>query len=217
MNESVLKLKNFFIRDKAHHSYRQPAVDPYLLAGEFAKNNTPALERAEKRLLYVLEQEKPVVFPEERIAFMRTVPVLPELYTQEEITELKKTHWLHEQGEVCNINVDYSMLLLWGFDSKREELKKLALARQAAGEGEKADYLLCQERLLAAVQDLADRYREEALRIGNETVARTLSRVPANAPESFLEALQMFRIIHYTMWCGHNYHKIGRASCRERV
>ena len=211
MNESVLKLKNFFIRDKAHHPYRQPATDPYLLAKEFAKNNTPALERAEKRLLYVLEKEKPVVFPEERIAFMRTVPVLPELYTKEEIAGLKKTHWLHEQGEVCNINVDYSMLLLCGFDRKREELKKLASERQAAGEGEKAEYLLCQERLLAAVQDLADRYREEALRIGNETVARTLSKVPANAPESFLEALQMFRIIHYTMWCGHNYHNtVGR-------
>ena len=91
MNESVLKLKNFFIRDKAHHPYRQPATDPYLLAKEFAKNNTPALERAEKRLLYVLEKEKPVVFPEERIAFMRTVPVLPELYTKEEIAGLKKT------------------------------------------------------------------------------------------------------------------------------
>ena len=38
MNESVLKLKNFFIRDKAHHPYRQPAIDPYLLAKEFAKN-----------------------------------------------------------------------------------------------------------------------------------------------------------------------------------
>ena len=114
MNESVLKLKNFFIRDKAHHPYRQQATDPYLLAKEFAKNNTPALERADKRLLYVLEKEKPVVFPEERIAFMRTVPVLPELYTKEEIAVLKKTCWLHEQGEVCNINVDYSMLLLCG-------------------------------------------------------------------------------------------------------
>ena len=211
MKESILQLKNFFIRDKAHHSYRQPAIDPYVLAREFQKNNTPALERAEKRLLYVLEQEKPVVFPEERIAFLRTVPVLPELYTPEEISELKKTHWLHEQGEVCNINVDYTMLLSCGFDYKREQLKKLAQARQTAGEEEKAAYLLCQERVLATVQNLADRYREEAERVGNEIVARTLSRVPAKAPESFLEALQMFRIIHYTMWCGHNYHNtVGR-------
>ncbi len=211
MNESVLQLKNFFIRDKAHHSYRQMPVDRYALAEEFQKKGTPALKRAEKRLIYVLEHEKPVVFPQEKIAFMRTVPVLPELYTPEEIAELKKTHWLHEQGEVCNINVDYTMLLSCGFDRKREELKELARCRLDAGEKEKADYLLCQERLLAAVQDLADRYCAEARRVGNETVARTLSKVPAGAPESFLEALQMFRIIHYTMWCGHNYHNtVGR-------
>ena len=57
---------------------------------------------------------------------------------KEEIAGLKKTHWLHEQGEVCNINVDYSMLLLCGFDRKREELKKLASERQAAGKPDPA-------------------------------------------------------------------------------
>ena len=211
MNTNISEMKKFFITDKAHHQYRQPAVDPYALAREFHEKNTPALERAEKRLLFVLENEKPVVFPEERIAFMRTVPVLPELYTPEEITELKKEHWLHEQGEVCNINVDYTMLLRCGFDAKRQELKALAEKRAAAGETDKVEYLLCQERLLAAVQKLADGYRAKAVEVGNKVVAETLAKVPAKAPETFLEALQMFRIIHYTMWCGHNYHNtVGR-------
>ena len=42
-------------------------------------------------------------------------------------------------------------------------------------------------------------------------VAKTLLSVPAHAPQSFLEALSMFRIIHFTMWCGRNYHNtVGR-------
>ena len=211
MTEKIEQLKKFFIFDKAHHAYRQEKLDPYALAEQFKKDNTPALERAEKRLCYVLENEIPVVFPEESIAFMRTVPVLPELYTKDEIEELKKTHWLHEQGEVCNINVDYTMLLRCGFDAKRAELKELAKLRRNAGETEKAEYLLSQERILAAVQSLADRYREKAEEVGNDTVAKLLSKVPARAPGTFMEALQMFRIIHYTMWAGHNYHNtVGR-------
>jgi len=211
MNENIKKLKDYFIHEKGHHAYRQKAIDPYLLANEFKKNNTPDLLRAKKRLLYVLENEKPVVFKDERIAFMRTVPVLPELFTKDEVEELRKSHWLHEQGEICNINVDYSMLLNTGFDAKREELKKLAEQRKANGENDKAEYLLVQEEILGAVQNLADRYKEEAIKVGNRVVADTLSRVPAKAPQDFLDALQMFRIIHYTMWAGHNYHNtVGR-------
>ena len=59
--------------------------------------------------------------------------------------------------------------------------------------------------------DLAGRCREQAYKEGNLTVARTLERVPAYAPKSLLEALQMLRILHYTMWCGRNYHNtLGR-------
>ncbi|WP_343277438.1 pyruvate formate lyase family protein, partial [Ligaoa zhengdingensis] len=61
------------------------------------------------------------------------------------------------------------------------------------------------------VQNLADRYRQLALEQGNRVVAESLAQVPAKPPRSFLEALQMFRIIHFTMWCGRNYHNtVGR-------
>ena len=213
MTKRIEQLRRFYIDDKAHHSFRQPAWDRYELARRFHAEGVPALERSVERLIYVLEHEQPVVFVDERIAFMRTVPVLPELFTPEELEDMKKTHWLHEQGEVCNINVDYTLLMNVGLDAKREELRRLAQSRREQGETDKADYLLAQERILAAVQDLADRYAEKARSDGNMTVARTLERVPAKPPRNTLEAFQMFRILHYVMWAGHNYHNtVGRLD-----
>ena len=211
MNERIAQLKTFFIQEKKHHAFRQPDTDPYALARIFQQQNLPALERSVQRHLHVLNAEKPVVFPEERIAFMRTVTVLPELYTPEELADLRSRYWLHEQGEVCNINVDYTLLMNTGLDAKRAELLKLADAHDASGEAEKAHYLRSQEAILAAVQRLADGYAQKARESGNEAVARTLAQVPAKPPRNFPEALQMLRILHYTMWCGHNYHNtLGR-------
>lgn len=122
MTERIRQLKQFFIHEKAHHAYRQPALDRYAMARRFEADRMPALQRSVERLIAVLDSEQPVVFAQERIAFMRTVPVLPELFTPEEIAEMKKTHWLHEQGEVCNINVDYALLMNVGLDAKRAEL-----------------------------------------------------------------------------------------------
>lgn len=211
MNQRITEFKKFFIEEKGHHKFRQQPLDPYVLAEKFKKDNTSSLMRAKERLLFVLNNEKPVVFKDEKIAFTRTIPVLPELYTTDEIQELKKTHWLHEQGEVCNINVDYTMLLNTGFDAKREEIKELINKFSANNENDKVEYLNTVDSILVAVQELANKYREEAIKVGNTVVADTLSRVPAKAPTNFLEALQMFRIIHFTMWAGHNYHNtIGR-------
>ena len=213
MTERIRKLRQLFINDKAHHAYRQEPQDPYEQARRYHAEGLTPLARSTARLLDVLEREQPVVFADERIAFMRTVPVLPELFTPEELAELKKTHWLHEQGEVCNINVNYALLMNTGLDAKREELRQRASARLARGEKDKADYLLAQEKILAAVQDLADRYAREAERVGNTAVAQTLRRVPAQPPRTLADAFQMFRILHFTMWAGHNYHNtVGRLD-----
>ena len=85
MTERIRQLKQFFIHEKAHHAYRQPALDRYAMARRFEADRMPALQRSVERLIAVLDSEQPVVFAQERIAFMRTVPVLPELFTPEEI------------------------------------------------------------------------------------------------------------------------------------
>ena len=211
MNERIKAMREFFAVEKGQKKYRQERLDPFILAKEFEKEGTDPVERETRRLCRVLEQEKPVVFPDERIAFTRTVTNIPEIFTRAETEKLKEKHWLHEKGEVCNINVNYGLLMNVGFEAKKTQLAALRADFEAKNQTEKAQLISCQLRILDAVQSLADRYRAEAERVGNTTVAKTLANVPAKAPQNLLEALQMFRIIHFTMWCGGNYHNtVGR-------
>lgn len=211
MRERIREMRQFFVIDKRQKAYWQEAVEPYALAEKFAAEGLSDTDRSAQRLIYVLEQEKPVIFKDERIAFTRTVPVIPEIFTEEEMDALKAEHWIHEKGDVCNISVDYMKLLGTGLVPKKAELAELRDRFAAEGEAEKAHYLELQMEIIDKVLELAEKYRILAEKEGNEVVAKTLAKVPAQAPETFLEALQMFRILHFTMWCGRNYHNtVGR-------
>lgn len=211
MTDRIQAMRNFFFLEKKQNNYRQEEANPYYLADRFAKEQVSDLDRATQRLCHVLKNEIPVLFDNEKIAFTRTVTTIPELFTEAEMAQLHAKHWIHEKGDVCNINVDYTKLLSCGFDVKKEELAKQKEAFARNGEQEKAHYMDCQITILEEVQDLANRYQTLAVEQGNLVVATTLAHVPAKAPRNFLEALQMFRILHFTMWCGRNYHNtIGR-------
>lgn len=224
MRERIRKMREFFVTQKGQRAFRQPPAEPGILAEGFAARGMWDAERSARRLIWVLEQEKPVLFEGERIAFTRTVPVIPEIFTGQEMEELKKAHWIHEKGDVCNISVDYSLLMNRGLGPKKQELEGVRDAFEREGNRQKAHYVQLQIDILDAVLDLAGRYREQALKEGNLEVARMLERVPAHGPESFPEALQMLRILHFTMWCGGNYHNtLGRFDqymypwfCREK-
>lgn len=211
MNGRIESMRKFFVEKKGHKAYRQKPEDAYRLAKEFAAAGMKDTRRAAKRLIYVLEKEKPVLFGDERIVFTRTVTAIPEIFTEEEKEELKKNHWIHELGDVCNINVDYTKLMSVGLAAKKEEVLRLCGDFREKGMHDRADYLEMEAEILDSVMKLAERYRLLAEEQGNTAAADVLSRVPAEAPGNFLEALQMFRILHFTMWCGHNYHNtIGR-------
>lgn len=213
MTDRISQMRRFFVTEKRQKDNWQAEEDIYTLANHFAEDGVDDLERATRRLCYVLHKEKPVVYPWERITFTRTVTTIPELFTEAEMEQLRKEHWIHEKGDVCNINVDYTLLLNCGLEAKKSALIDLRQAFCQSKEAEKAQYIDCQIRILEAVQNLADRYREEAVRQGNTIAAESLAQVPAYAPRNFLEALQMFRILHFTMWCGRNYHNtIGRMD-----
>lgn len=124
---------------------------------------------------------------------------------------LRTMKTLHEKGEVCNICVDYSKLMDCGFQKKCDELDALATEFSAKGLHDKAAYSLMQKKILTAIMTLADKYRALALKMGRIDVAETLTQVPSHRPESFLQALQMLRIIHFTMWLSGSYHNtLGR-------
>lgn len=211
MNDRIQKMRDFFVLEKGQRAFWQPAEDPYVLADSYEKDGLSDIDRSTERLLYVLNKEKPVLFGDERIAFTRTVQTIPEIFTEQEMEAIQASHWIHEKGDLCNISVDYTKLLKTGLVPKKEELTQAQAAFEAAGDADKAHYVAQQIRILDAVLALAERYRKLAQEEGNTVVAQTLAKVPAYAPESFLEALQMFRILHFTMWCGRNYHNtVGR-------
>ena len=180
--EHIQKQLDFFVRDKAHHAYRKPAEDVHALAAEFAAQGLDDMQRSVARLRYVLAQETPVVFPDERITLLRTVRTIPEIHTEEEDKRLHETHAFHENGRVFNMCPDYGMLMADGFTERAEKIRaQLEQAKTA----EQKEFLQAMLDVLSIVTDFAARYREEALRVGNLTVADTLSKIPANAPKRF--------------------------------
>jgi formate C-acetyltransferase len=211
MNTHIQNLLQFFIVDKKHTAYRQKPIDAYVLAQEFETQGKADVERAEQRLLWMLFHEQPVVFKDEKIAILRTMPVIAEIHTEQEMAILKQKHHIHELGKVCNVNPGYSKLLDVGFEQKKDEISKAILLHQTKGNEEGVLYLQSLQRVLDAIQQFADRYRVEAERVGNTVVAESFAQIPRRKPKTFLQALQFFRLLHFCLWESYNYHNtIGR-------
>lgn len=211
MTERIKELRRFFIENRHHLAHRKQAVDPFLLASSFQRDKTPDVDRAVARLKYMLDNETPVVFKNERIALTRTLPRPPELFTGSELDSIKTKFRLHEKGEVCNINVDYPMLLDVGFDAKRVEINAVMKNFREKKDTDAVHYLEQMLIILDSVENLAEKYKKSAEEAGNTIVAESFAQIPAKPPASFLQALQMFRLLHFTMWCGNNYHNtLGR-------
>ena len=208
MTNYIQALLKRFIAEKDQKNYRIPPTDPYILAETYREEGLTDVERSVKRLEYMLANEKPHVYPDEKIALIRTVSTIPEILTKDEWAEKKKTNYIHEQGKVCNINPAYMLLVGEGFDAKRAEIKA-QLAKPCSEEKKiELDAML---RTMDLIQNFAERYRQAAVEAGNRTVADTLSKIPAKAPETLLEALQFLRLVHYCLWCSFNYHNtLGR-------
>ena len=130
------------------------------------------------------------IFDGQKIVFMRTSSDFPDVFTPDEWTEIKKTHFIHELGYTSNVTPDYKRVLSRGFCE--------ILADERTNEYEK--------REINALMSVVEKYRAEAERIGRDDVYEVLSRVPWEAPRTFREALQFFRIVHYALWLEGTYH-----------
>lgn len=208
MTEYIAKLLDRYIVQKEHRQHRRPLEDPYSQAREYSREGISELDRAVKRLAYMLERETPVVYPDEKIVLLRTVPTVPEIFTQEEAAQIRENHFIHEQGKVCNINPAYSLLLDCGLLEKKEQiLKELRLEENREQKSaEKEHYLHALLQTIDLILAFTERYREAAVKAGNDEAAAVLERVPAQKPETLREALQFLRILHYCLWCSFQYH-----------
>mgnify|MGYP000992207446 CR=1 FL=1 len=199
------------VLDKRHVFLRRDVA--WDLADRFARENISSEKRAAEGLCAMLAAERPAFLPEERLAFTRTVKQLPDLYTKAEMEALRREAYYHEKGCVFNISPDYGATIAAGLDARLAELK--ARFERAVAEQDEAaqEFLACAIRSAEAVLDLAERYRQEAEKLGLGVVAATLARVPRQGARTFHEALQFLRILHYTLWCEGEYHNgLGRVD-----
>ena len=211
MTERIQALRKLFVEDHGHRSCRKAPSDEFLLARVFQKEELSDIRRAVRRLVWMLNEETPVFFPGQTIAFVRTNPTLQALFTPEEKEELAHSHRLHESGELSNICVDYSRFLSAGFPGMRSLTEQRYRMFSEQGKLSEADYLKGELEILDALTDLIRRYLCAAKEQGLAEIAGSLSRLLSGAPQTLHDALQMQRILHFTMWLSGSYHNtLGR-------
>jgi len=195
MTERIASLKKAQW-ERVHHSARI-SPDP-AAALPYRDSALADFERTALRLEAALDMETPYLFPDELIAFTRTVPNLPQIYSEQEWNAICQSHFIHEMGNVSNLSPDYGKVIASGLLSLRDTLCSHALHG-------------AMRRSIDAVLRLTARYEAAAREAGNDALADTLARVPAYGAHTFREALQSLRILHYAMWCEGNYHNtLGR-------
>lgn len=175
------------IAAQTHHAYRRTSIPSR--AKEYCAAGLSPAERMCARFceMAVEEAKHPHILPGQKIVLMRTLPNGPDVLTPEEWNEIRKDHFIHESGYISNICPDHMSLVKIGFKAVREGADPLAV------------------RDMDALSALCESYRQEAIRIGRDDVAEVLAKVPEYPAETFREALQFFRIIHYGLWNVINY------------
>ena len=177
-----------FVVEKKHHDFRKETPEILNIAEQYKELGLSPIERMTRRFELLSGLETPVLLPEERICFMRTVKVIPDVFTEDEWKEIKGKHFIHELGYLSNLSPDYEGVIKSGL---------LAMQDNADEHG---------KRVINAIFDLCDRYKKEAEAKGKTEIAEALSNVPRNGARNFYEALLFFRIIHFCLWLEGNYH-----------
>ncbi len=187
-----------YILERRHHAARRPfGISD--LAERYAAEGLTYRERMADRFARAAAMETPYIAEGEKIVFVRTVTELPDILTPREWEEMRGRAHIHELGYVSNICPDYTVLIRDGLEH--------------AYHG--AD--VCQRLEIEAILALTDRYRAEAERQGRADIAEVLARVPRYGARTFREALQAFRILHYSLWLEGEYHNnVGRFDLLMR-
>lgn len=211
MTPRIAELRRLLLAGE-HHVLRRSA-DWSELTADFARRELPPAERAAAALEEMLAAETPVFLPGERIAYLRTVRELPELYTADEWAAWRERFSFAEKGVVFNLCPDYAATIAVGLDARLAQLDARLAAATRDGDRDGVIFLAAARRSLLAVLGLADRYRSAAEAAGRTELAGLLARVPHRGAETFHEALQLLRILHYTLWCEGEYHNgLGRLD-----
>lgn len=175
-----------YVLQKKHHAFREDYNEN--LSEIYSKAGLSPEERMADRFERLCKAQIPHILPNEQIVFIRTTKQIPDCFTKDEWEEIKSKRFIHELGYISNLSPDYEKAISKGL---------LALRETADEYGKRA---------IDNIIELSDRYRDEALSTGRSDIASVLERVPRYGASTFREALQMFRIIHFSLWLEGNYH-----------
>ena len=188
MNENLYS----FILYKKHHAYRREVTENF--ADSYSAAGLSYAERITARFEKLMAAQEPHILEGEQIVLLRTTGKTPDVLTEAEWAAYRAEHgYVHELGYTSNLCGDYASLIAKGL----EEVRKTADAYK--------------QREIDAIFDLCDRYRAEAERVGRADVAEVLANVPRKGAKTLREALQFFRILHFSLWLEGCYHNtVGR-------
>lgn len=180
-----------YITTKQHHQFRREY--DFNLTEEFSQKGLSPIERMTQRFERMTAAETPIILPFEKICYMRTFKNIPDCFTEAEWAEFREKYYIHELGYISNITPNYAKAISKGLLALREDADEYG------------------KRMIDAIIDLADRYKKAAIDANRTDIAAVLERVPRYGATSFREALQMFRIVHFSLWYEGNYHvTVGR-------
>ena len=110
-----------YIVNREHHKYRKDHPELADLAEEFSRAGLCPKERMTRRFELLSKLEVPVLLPEEKICFMRTVKVIPDCFTEQEWEEIRSKHFIHELGYMSNLSPNYERVIANGLLAEREK------------------------------------------------------------------------------------------------
>ena len=210
MNERINYLKTYIL-DKRHHSQRRTPSSIGLdkLNTIYAQQGLSPVERATACFAALMNAELPVILPGEKIVFTRTLTQVPDIYTPEEWNEIKNKYYIHEKGTVCNISPNYAYTIQHGLEARKQEIRKRQ-ENPSLNERERV-FLNSMYQCIISIQKLIEKYEQYAL-LNNETeIAHTLHTIKTEGAQNFRQALQLLRILHFSIWKAGNYHNtLGR-------
>lgn len=210
MNLRIENLRNYIL-EKNHHHFRKSVEELGIgnISDSFAKDNMHPVKRSAICLSTLLDAETPVILPGEKIVFTRTIKEVPEIYTKEEWDKIASTHYIHERGTVCNISPDYETTIKVGLEARKKEIEERLKDTDPDEEG--TIFLNATLTCITGLQVLIDKYEKYARSKGETDTADVLNAIKTNGANSFREALQLLRILHFAIWKAGNYHNtLGR-------
>jgi len=123
MTERIKKLKAA-LENREHRVHRRKLTEEELsvILPQIRNRALTYMERHTLRLKLFLELEQPVLLPGTEVYGLRTIEYFPDIYSEEELEEIKKTHYVHEKGKVTNLSWAVETVLTEGLEGRRARL-----------------------------------------------------------------------------------------------